>query len=147
MSTLAEHIIVAGAENHPLMLEKSMQPFKMVESQFNKFKEDNLRVFLALETEELLQLQGEIMQNSAFQTEDLDAFDSDCDDLSSAKVVPIANLSSCDSDVLSKVPYSDSYSNDINNQDVQEMQYSKQIHIDDIQVNEIHSDSNIIPYS
>ncbi|GKA08429.1 hypothetical protein Tco_0687760 [Tanacetum coccineum] len=37
------------------------QPFKMAESQFNKFKEDNLRVLLALETEELLQLQGEIM--------------------------------------------------------------------------------------
>ncbi|GJV52885.1 hypothetical protein Tco_1448626 [Tanacetum coccineum] len=31
------------------------------ESQFNKFKEDNLRVLLALEIEELLQLQGKIM--------------------------------------------------------------------------------------
>ncbi|GJU42728.1 hypothetical protein Tco_1195685 [Tanacetum coccineum] len=38
------------------------QPFKMVELQFNKFKEDNLRVLLALEIGELLQLQGEIMQ-------------------------------------------------------------------------------------
>ncbi|GJZ39090.1 retrovirus-related pol polyprotein from transposon TNT 1-94 [Tanacetum coccineum] len=125
----------------------------MVESQFNKFKEDNLRVLLALETEELLQLQGEIMQlvnqrnaawfkeklmldkaqeageildeeqlaflpdpgiseapvgqqiipyNSAFQTKDLDAYDSDCDNLSLAKVVLMANLSSCDSDVLSE---------------------------------------------
>nr|GEV03032.1 hypothetical protein [Tanacetum cinerariifolium] len=62
-----------------------------------------------------------IPQNLAFQTEDLDAYDSDCDDLSSAKAVLMANLLSCDSNVLSEVPYSDSYPNDINNQDVQEM--------------------------
>ncbi|GKC65729.1 hypothetical protein Tco_1098327 [Tanacetum coccineum] len=34
----------------------------MEESQFNKFKEDKLRVLLALEIEELLQPQGETMQ-------------------------------------------------------------------------------------
>nr|GEX03076.1 hypothetical protein [Tanacetum cinerariifolium] len=38
-----------------------------------------------------------------FQTEDLDAYDLDCDDLSSAKAVRMANLSSCDPDVLSKL--------------------------------------------
>ncbi|GJW04549.1 retrovirus-related pol polyprotein from transposon TNT 1-94 [Tanacetum coccineum] len=38
----------------------------------------------------------------AFQTDDLDAFDSDCDDVPSAKAVLMANLSSYDSDVLSK---------------------------------------------
>ncbi|GJT73555.1 hypothetical protein Tco_1032841, partial [Tanacetum coccineum] len=85
--------------------------------------------------------------NSAFQTEDLDAYDSDCDDLSSAKAVLMANLLSCDPEVLSEVPYSDSYPNDMIHQDVQEMQYSKQTHIDDFQDNEIHNDSNIIPYS
>ncbi|GKC03067.1 hypothetical protein Tco_0994677 [Tanacetum coccineum] len=85
--------------------------------------------------------------NSAFQTEDLDAYDSDCDDLSSAKAVLMANLSSCDPDILSEVPYSDSYLNDMINQDVQEMQYSEQTHIDEFQDNEIHSDSNIILYS
>ncbi|GJS75494.1 retrovirus-related pol polyprotein from transposon TNT 1-94 [Tanacetum coccineum] len=52
-------------------------------------------------------------QEAAFQTEDLDAYDSDYDDLSSAKAVLMVNLLSCDPDVLS----------------------------------EIHSDSNIIPYS
>ncbi|GJT28901.1 hypothetical protein Tco_0909176 [Tanacetum coccineum] len=45
-----------------LPIQEIRQPFKMEESQFNKFKEDKLRVLLALETEELLQLQGEIMQ-------------------------------------------------------------------------------------
>ncbi|GJT91979.1 hypothetical protein Tco_1080824 [Tanacetum coccineum] len=88
-----------------------------------------------------------IPQNLAFQTEDLDAYDSDCDDLSSAKAVLMENLSNCDSDVLSEVPYSDSYPNDMINQDVQEMQYSEQTHIDDFQDNEIYSDSNIISYS
>ncbi|GJU45278.1 hypothetical protein Tco_1202544 [Tanacetum coccineum] len=96
---------------------------------------------------EALVAQQTIPQNLAFQTKDLDAYDSDCDDLSSAKAVLMANLSSCDPEVLSEVPYSDSYPNDMINQDVQEMQYSEQTHIDDFQDNEIHSDSNIIPYS
>ncbi|GKB37036.1 hypothetical protein Tco_0881978 [Tanacetum coccineum] len=91
--------------------------------------------------------QQTIPQNSAFQTEDLDAYDSDCDDLSLAKAVLMAYLSSCDPEVLSKVPYSDSYLNDMINQYDQEIQYSEQTHIDDFQDNEIHSDSNIIPYS
>ncbi|GJS07757.1 retrovirus-related pol polyprotein from transposon TNT 1-94 [Tanacetum coccineum] len=86
-------------------------------------------------------------QEAAFQTEDLDAYDSDCDDLSLAKAVLMANLLICDPEVLSEVPYSDSYPNDIINQDVQEMQYSEQTYIDDFQDNKIHSDSNIILYS
>ncbi|GJZ73878.1 integrase, catalytic region, zinc finger, CCHC-type containing protein [Tanacetum coccineum] len=53
--------------------------------------------------------------------DDLDAYDLDCDDLSSTKVVLMANLSSCDPEVLFEVPYSDSYPNDMINQDVQEM--------------------------
>ncbi|GJT27255.1 hypothetical protein Tco_0907530 [Tanacetum coccineum] len=58
-----------------------------------------------------------IPQNATFQTEDLDAYDSDCDDLSSAKAVLMANLSSCDSDVYLRVPNADSYPNDMLNQD------------------------------
>ncbi|GKC22239.1 hypothetical protein Tco_1024389, partial [Tanacetum coccineum] len=42
-----------------------------------------------------------------FQTDDLDAFDSDCDDVPSAKAVLMANLSSYDLDVLSEVPFHD----------------------------------------
>ncbi|GKE29256.1 hypothetical protein Tco_1444640, partial [Tanacetum coccineum] len=41
-----------------------------------------------------------IPQHVAFQTDDLDAYDSDCDDISLAKVVLMANLSSYDSGVL-----------------------------------------------
>ncbi|GKC31259.1 hypothetical protein Tco_1038553, partial [Tanacetum coccineum] len=81
------------------------------------------------------------------KTEDLDAYDSDCDDISSAKANLMANLSSYDSDVHYKVPYSNTYPNDIINQDVQEMSYSEQTHIVDFPHNEITSDSDIIPYS
>ncbi|GJY67817.1 hypothetical protein Tco_0470799 [Tanacetum coccineum] len=43
-----------------------------------------------------------ITHNATFQTDDLDAYDSDYDDISSAKAILMANLSSCDSDVLSE---------------------------------------------
>ncbi|GJV75486.1 retrovirus-related pol polyprotein from transposon TNT 1-94 [Tanacetum coccineum] len=62
--------------------------------------------------------QHTIPQSSAFQTEYLDAYDLDCDDISSAKAIVIANISSCSSDVFSEVPYSDTYLNDMINQDV-----------------------------
>ncbi|GJS79921.1 hypothetical protein Tco_0729802 [Tanacetum coccineum] len=73
--------------------------------------------------------QQTIPQNLAFQTNDLDVFDSNFDDLSLAKAVLIANLSSCDPEVLYEVPYSNSYPNDMSNQDAQEMQYSEQTHM------------------
>nr|GEV31100.1 retrovirus-related Pol polyprotein from transposon TNT 1-94 [Tanacetum cinerariifolium] len=53
-------------------------------------------VYSAKETKEFYMVQGEV------DTKYLDAYDSDCDDISSAKAVLMANLSSCDSDVLSK---------------------------------------------
>ncbi|GKE24046.1 hypothetical protein Tco_1435558, partial [Tanacetum coccineum] len=76
--------------------------------------------------------------------DNLDAYDSNCDDLSLAKAVPMANLSSYDPEVLSEVPYFDSYPNDMINQDVQEMQYYEQTHVDDFEDNEIRSGSNFI---
>ncbi|GJV07989.1 hypothetical protein Tco_1345645 [Tanacetum coccineum] len=64
-------------------------------------------------------------------TKDLDAYDSDCYDISSAKAVLMANLSSCDLDVKSEVPYSDTYLNDMINQDVQEMSSADLNHLYD----------------
>ncbi|GKA53103.1 hypothetical protein Tco_0746418 [Tanacetum coccineum] len=43
-----------------------------------------------------------IIHKAAFQTDDLDAYDSDCDDISFAKAVLMVNLSSYGSNVLSK---------------------------------------------
>ncbi|GJX80695.1 retrovirus-related pol polyprotein from transposon TNT 1-94, partial [Tanacetum coccineum] len=62
-----------------------------------------------------------ITHNAAYQVDDLDAYDSDYDEISTAKAVLMANLSSYGSDVLSEI---------VDHPD-----------------NEIYSDSNIIPYS
>ncbi|GKA35418.1 hypothetical protein Tco_0721909 [Tanacetum coccineum] len=68
--------------------------------------------------------QTKILLNVAFQTDDLDAYDSDCDDISSAKAVLMANLSSYGSDVLFEITQHDTYQNDdMLNQSVQEIPY------------------------
>ncbi|GJZ66017.1 retrovirus-related pol polyprotein from transposon TNT 1-94 [Tanacetum coccineum] len=46
--------------------------------------------------------QTTISNNAAFQTKDLDAYDSDCDNFSNAKAVLMANLSNYGSDVISE---------------------------------------------
>ncbi|GKA96551.1 hypothetical protein Tco_0818646 [Tanacetum coccineum] len=64
------------------------------------------------------QAQTIIPHNAAFQTEDLDTYDSDCDDLSTAQAVLMANISNYGSDVISEVPNSETYLNDMDNQSV-----------------------------
>ncbi|GKA62948.1 hypothetical protein Tco_0762467 [Tanacetum coccineum] len=88
-----------------------------------------------------------ILNNAAFQTEDLDTYDSDYDDISNAKAVLMANISNYGSDVISEVPHSETYLNDMENQSVHAMQDFEQTPAVDFTDNEIHSDSNIIPYS
>ncbi|GJS75014.1 retrovirus-related pol polyprotein from transposon TNT 1-94 [Tanacetum coccineum] len=73
------------------------------------------------------QAQTIIPHNVAFQTEDLDTYDSDCDDLSTAQAVLMANISNYGSDVISED--------------------FEQSLVMDFTDNEISSDSNIIPYS
>ncbi|GKC30092.1 reverse transcriptase domain-containing protein [Tanacetum coccineum] len=90
--------------------------------------------------------QSVITHNTAYQADDLDAYDSDCDEISTAKAVLMANLSSYESDVLSEVPISKNINNMLN-QSVQEMPYYEPFHFVEHLKNEIHSDSNIIPYS
>nr|GEZ81111.1 hypothetical protein [Tanacetum cinerariifolium] len=80
-------------------------------------------------------------------TDDLDAFDSDCDEALCAKVVLIANLSSYDSNVISEVPISKTIQdNSIFDNGVQEMYYYKQPKFDPASYIEIISDRNIISY-
>ncbi|GJU34293.1 putative reverse transcriptase domain-containing protein [Tanacetum coccineum] len=83
----------------------------------------------------------------AFLTEDLDTYDSDCVDISNAKAVLTANISNYGSDVISEVPHSETYLNDMENQGVHAMQDFEQTPVVDFTDNEIHSDSNIILYS
>ncbi|GJR57549.1 integrase, catalytic region, zinc finger, CCHC-type containing protein [Tanacetum coccineum] len=92
-------------------------------------------------------IQTIIPNNAAFQTEDLDTYDSDCDDISNAKAVLMANISNYGSDVILEVPHSETYLNDMENQSVHAMQDFEQTPAVDFTDNEIHSDSNIIPYS
>ncbi|GJU60365.1 hypothetical protein Tco_1238131 [Tanacetum coccineum] len=88
-----------------------------------------------------------ILNNAAFQTEDLDTYDSDCDDISNAKVILMANISNYGSDVISEVPHFETYLNDMENQSVHAMQDFEQTSVVDVTDNEITSDSNIISYS
>ncbi|GKB39573.1 putative ribonuclease H-like domain-containing protein [Tanacetum coccineum] len=88
-----------------------------------------------------------IPNNAYFQTEDLDTYDSDCDDISNAKAVLMANISNYGSDIISEVPHSETYLNDMENQGVHAMQDFEQPPAVDFTNNEIHSDRNIIPYS
>ncbi|GJW73561.1 putative ribonuclease H-like domain-containing protein [Tanacetum coccineum] len=84
------------------------------------------------------------LHNATFQTNDLDANDSDCDDISSAKAVLMSNLSHYSSDVLSEVPNFEIYQNEMDNQSVQAMQHFEQTPVNDYLDNEITSDSNIM---
>ncbi|GKB16290.1 retrovirus-related pol polyprotein from transposon TNT 1-94 [Tanacetum coccineum] len=71
-----------------------------------------------------------ITHNAAYQADDLDAYDSDCDELNTAKVALMTNLSHYGSDALAEVVPSSEESNVVNQSET-----------------EITSDSNIIPYS
>nr|GEX12828.1 zinc finger, CCHC-type [Tanacetum cinerariifolium] len=82
-----------------------------------------------------------------FSNDGIDLYDSDCDDISTAKEVLMANLSNYGSDVISKVPHSEPYHHDMDNQSVHAMQDFKQTPVVDFLDNEITSDSNIIMYS
>ncbi|GKC21855.1 hypothetical protein Tco_1024005 [Tanacetum coccineum] len=68
------------------------------------------------------QAQKIIPHNVAFQTEDLDTYDFNCDDLSNAQAVLMANISNYGSDVISEVPNSETYLNDMDNQSVHALQ-------------------------
>ncbi|GKE32789.1 hypothetical protein Tco_1452111 [Tanacetum coccineum] len=88
-----------------------------------------------------------ITHNAAYQADDLDAYDSDCDELNTAKVALMANLSHYGSDALAEVHNHDNMNNNMINQAVQAMPSSEQSNVVNHSKTEITSDSNIIPYS
>ncbi|GJU26172.1 integrase, catalytic region, zinc finger, CCHC-type containing protein [Tanacetum coccineum] len=88
-----------------------------------------------------------ITHNAAYQADDLDAYDSDCDELNTAKVALMANLSHYGSDALAEVHNHDNVNNNMINQAVQVMPSSEQSNVVNHSETEITSDSNIIPYS
>nr|GFB78307.1 hypothetical protein [Tanacetum cinerariifolium] len=90
--------------------------------------------------------QNVITTNAAYQADDLDAYDSNCDEINSAKIALMANLSHYSSDNLVEVNNHDNMTNHF----PQEMQVpltSEQSTILTWSNTEIASDSNIISYS
>ncbi|GKG43274.1 hypothetical protein Tco_0479958, partial [Tanacetum coccineum] len=57
-----------------------------------------------------------ITHNAAYQADDLDAYDSDYDELNTAKVALMVNLSHCGSDALAEVYNPDNVNNNMLNQ-------------------------------
>ena len=86
--------------------------------------------------------------NAAYQCDDLDAYDSDCDDLHTAQVALMANLSRLGPATLSEVHTSDeNMQNSIwGTPDVHGILGSGQFSVVSDTDSEINSDSNIIPY-
>nr|GEW57996.1 retrovirus-related Pol polyprotein from transposon TNT 1-94 [Tanacetum cinerariifolium] len=88
-----------------------------------------------------------ITHNATYQANDLDAYDSDCDEINTAKVVLMENLSHYGSNVLAEVHNQDNVTHNLINQVVQAMPLFEQSNIVNQSETEITSDSNIIPYS
>ncbi|GKA27927.1 hypothetical protein Tco_0714095 [Tanacetum coccineum] len=88
-----------------------------------------------------------ITHNAAYQADDLDAYNSDYDELNTAKVSLMANLSHYGLDVLAEVHNIDSMDNNMINQGVQARSSSEQLSVVNHLETKITSDINIIPYS
>nr|GFB98536.1 hypothetical protein [Tanacetum cinerariifolium] len=88
-----------------------------------------------------------ITNNAAYHADDLDAYDSDCNEINSAKIALMANLSHYGSDNLAEVNNQDNRANDLTHQERQVQSTSEHSTILTQSNTEIASDSNIIPYS
>nr|GEX86272.1 hypothetical protein [Tanacetum cinerariifolium] len=87
-----------------------------------------------------------ITHNAAYQAYDLDAYDFNYDELNTAKVSLMVNLSHYGLDVLPEVHNPDNIHNNMINQSVQVIPSSEQSSVVSPSETKITSDSNIIPY-
>nr|GEV15112.1 integrase, catalytic region, zinc finger, CCHC-type, peptidase aspartic, catalytic [Tanacetum cinerariifolium] len=92
-------------------------------------------------------IQTIITHNVAYQADELDAYDSDCDEINTAKVALMANLSHYGLDDRAEVHNHNNVNHNLINQVVQAMLLSKQSNIMNQSETEITSDNNIILYS
>nr|GEY55511.1 hypothetical protein [Tanacetum cinerariifolium] len=88
-----------------------------------------------------------IITNAAYQADDLDAYDSDCDELNSTKVALVANLSHYGSDTLAEVNNHVYRTNPLISQEMQVLLISEPSTNLAQSNTESTSDSNIISYS
>nr|GFB79932.1 hypothetical protein [Tanacetum cinerariifolium] len=109
--------------------------------------EEELAFLADLRIAEAQTKQNVITHNVAYQAVDLDAYDSDCDEINTTKVAIMANLSHYGSYDLAEVHNHDNVNHNLINQAVQAMPLFEQSNIVNQSETEITSDSNIIPYS
>nr|GFC18835.1 hypothetical protein [Tanacetum cinerariifolium] len=88
-----------------------------------------------------------VTNNAAYQADDLDAYDSDCVEINSAKIALMENLSHYGSDNLAEVHNQDNVTNNVIDQNVQATSTSELSNILNQLETEITSDSNIISYT
>nr|GFA46665.1 hypothetical protein [Tanacetum cinerariifolium] len=88
-----------------------------------------------------------INNNAAYQADDMDAYDSDCDEINSAKIALMANLSHYGSDNLAEVTNPEIRANYLTHQERQVQSTFEQFSILTQSNTKIVSDSNIISYS
>nr|GEV61578.1 hypothetical protein [Tanacetum cinerariifolium] len=88
-----------------------------------------------------------ITYNAAYQADDLDAYDSNCDEINTTKVALIANLSHYGLDTLVEVHNPDNVDTNMINPATQAMPSSEQSNVVNHSETKTTSDSNIIPYS
>ncbi|GKB59411.1 retrovirus-related pol polyprotein from transposon TNT 1-94 [Tanacetum coccineum] len=78
-------------------------------------------------------IQTVITHNAAYQADDLDAYDTDCDELNTAKVILMAHLSHYGLDIFAEVHNHDNMNNDMINQAMQAMPSFEQSNVTAIQ--------------
>nr|GEW27185.1 reverse transcriptase domain-containing protein [Tanacetum cinerariifolium] len=120
----------------------------LVQAQANRqvLQEEELEFLVDLGIVETSSTQYVITNNAAYQADDLDAYDSDCDELNFAKIALMANLSHYGSDNLVDVHNQDNVYNNELYKDVQATSTSEQSNILNQSETKITSDSSIISY-
>nr|GEX49788.1 hypothetical protein [Tanacetum cinerariifolium] len=121
----------------------------LVQAQANRqvLHEEELEFLADLGIAEAQSTQYVVTNNVVYQADDLDAYDSDCDEINLSKIALMENLSHYGSDNLAEVQNPNNVTNNVIDQDVQAMSISEQSNIMSQSDAEIKSDSNIILYS
>nr|GEX92985.1 hypothetical protein [Tanacetum cinerariifolium] len=126
---------------------KDKVPLVQAQANGQILHEEELEFLADLGIAEAQTTQYIISNNAAYQADDLDAYDSNCDEINSAKIALMMNLSHYGSDNLAEVHNPDNVTNNVLNQAVQAMPIFEQSNIMNQSKTKITSDSNIIPYS
>nr|GEX21118.1 hypothetical protein [Tanacetum cinerariifolium] len=86
--------------NHQLRTSFNLRNHATIQDGKTNLDEEQLAFLADPEIPDGQAIQTIIPNNDAFQTEDLDTYDSDCDDISNAKAILMANISNYGFDVL-----------------------------------------------